>query len=66
MTITASHERTVLGFHRAVAGMVAAGNDIVMDHILGERRRLADRLSVFHVRTRLHQAPPTAFSRLRA
>ncbi len=40
-------QRTVLGFHRAVAGMVAAGNDVVMDHILGERWRLTDCLSVF-------------------
>lgn len=30
-------ERTVLGFHRAVAGMAAAGNDIVVDHVLRER-----------------------------
>jgi chloramphenicol 3-O phosphotransferase len=27
-------ERTVLGFHRAVAGMAAAGNSIVVDHAL--------------------------------
>ncbi|MFG1817057.1 chloramphenicol phosphotransferase CPT family protein [Kribbella sp. NPDC049174] len=40
-------QRTVLGFHRAVAGMVAAGNDVVMDYVLGERWRLADCLSVF-------------------
>ena len=40
-------QRTVLGFHRAVAGMVAAGNDVVMDHVLGEHWRLADCLSVF-------------------
>ncbi|MFG1911725.1 hypothetical protein [Kribbella sp. NPDC048928] len=30
-------QRTVLGFHRAVAGMVSAGNNVVVDHILGER-----------------------------
>jgi chloramphenicol 3-O phosphotransferase len=40
-------QRTVLGFHRAVAGMAAAGNDVVMDTVLGERWRLADCLSVF-------------------
>ena len=40
-------QRTVLGFHRAVAGMAAAGNDVVVDHILGERWRLEDCLAVF-------------------
>lgn len=40
-------QRTVLGFHRAVAGMAAAGNDVVVDHILGERWRLEDCLTVF-------------------
>jgi chloramphenicol 3-O phosphotransferase len=40
-------QRTVLGFHRAVAGMAAAGNDVVVDHILGERWRLEDCLRVF-------------------
>ncbi|WP_410785249.1 chloramphenicol phosphotransferase CPT family protein [Kribbella sp. C-35] len=40
-------QRTVLGFHRAVAGMASAGNDVVVDHILGERWRLADCLAVF-------------------
>ncbi|WP_329002789.1 chloramphenicol phosphotransferase CPT family protein [Kribbella sp. NBC_00709] len=40
-------QRTVLGFHRAVAGMASAGNDVVVDHILGERWRLADCLTVF-------------------
>jgi len=39
-------QRTVLGFHRAVAGMAAAGNDVVVDHILGERWRLDDCLRV--------------------
>lgn len=28
--------RTRAGFHRAVAGMAAAGNDIVIDHVLSE------------------------------
>lgn len=40
-------QRTVLGFHRAVAGMVSAGNNVVVDHILGERWRLEDCLTVF-------------------
>ncbi len=40
-------QRTVLGFHRAVAGMASAGNDVVVDHIVGERWRLADCLTVF-------------------
>lgn len=40
-------QRTVLGFHRAVAGMAAAGNDVVVDHVLGEHWRLADCLQVF-------------------
>jgi chloramphenicol 3-O phosphotransferase len=40
-------QRTVLGFHRAVAGMAAAGNDVVVDHILGERWRLEDCVTVF-------------------
>jgi chloramphenicol 3-O phosphotransferase len=40
-------QRTVLGFHRVVAGMASAGNDVVVDHILGERWRLADCLQVF-------------------
>lgn len=40
-------QRTVLGFHRAVAGMASAGNDVVVDHIVGEKWRLADCLTVF-------------------
>ncbi|MFF0264522.1 chloramphenicol phosphotransferase CPT family protein [Kribbella sp. NPDC004536] len=39
-------QRTVLGFHRAVAGMASAGNDVIVDHILGERWRLDDCLTV--------------------
>jgi chloramphenicol 3-O phosphotransferase len=38
--------RTRAGFHRAVAGMAAAGNDLVVDHVLSERWRLLDCLSV--------------------
>lgn len=38
--------RTRAGFHRAVAGMAEAGNDIVVDHVLSEPRRLQDCLEV--------------------
>jgi chloramphenicol 3-O phosphotransferase len=38
--------RTRMGFHRAVAGMAAAGNDLVVDHVLSEPWRLADCLDV--------------------
>jgi len=39
--------RTRAGFHRAVAGMAAAGNDVVMDHVLSEAWRLQDCLELF-------------------
>lgn len=39
-------KRTRLGFHRAVAGMAAAGNDLVVDHVLSEPWRLDDCLTV--------------------
>lgn len=39
--------RTRAGFHRVVAGMVAAGNDVIMDHVLSEPWRLADCLELF-------------------
>lgn len=39
-------QRSVRGFHRTVAGMASAGNDVVVDHILGERWRLDDCLEV--------------------
>lgn len=39
-------KRTRRGFHRAVAGMAAAGNDIVVDHVLSEPWRLQDCLTV--------------------
>jgi chloramphenicol 3-O-phosphotransferase len=32
--------RTRAGFHRAVAGLAEAGNDVVMDHVLSEPWRL--------------------------
>jgi chloramphenicol 3-O phosphotransferase len=38
--------RTRGGFHRAVAGMARAGNDIVADHVFSERWRLLDCLAV--------------------
>lgn len=39
-------QRTVLGYHRAIAGMAAAGNNVVADYVLGERWRLTDCLEV--------------------
>ncbi|MCG8916479.1 chloramphenicol phosphotransferase CPT family protein [Actinokineospora sp. PR83] len=38
--------RTRAGFHRAVAGMAHAGNDVVVDHVLSEPWRLIDCLAV--------------------
>ncbi|SDK97661.1 chloramphenicol 3-O phosphotransferase [Lentzea albidocapillata subsp. violacea] len=38
--------RTRAGFHRAVAGMAQAGNDLVVDHVLSEPWRLQDCLEV--------------------
>lgn len=38
--------RTRAGFHRAVAGMAQAGNDVVVDHVLSEPWRLQDCLEV--------------------
>jgi chloramphenicol 3-O phosphotransferase len=38
--------RTRAGFHRAVAGMARAGNDVIADHVLSERWRLLDCLEV--------------------
>ncbi len=37
---------TRAGFHRAVAGMAEAGNDVVVDHVLSEQWRLIDCLRV--------------------
>lgn len=39
--------RTRAGFHRAVAGMAEAGNNVVVDYVLSERWRLEDCLKVF-------------------
>lgn len=38
--------RTRAGFHRAVAGMAQAGNDVIVDHVLSEEWRLLDCLAV--------------------
>lgn len=35
------------GFHRAIAGMAAGGNNVVVDHVLSEPWRLLDCLDVF-------------------
>lgn len=43
----AVHQRLVLGFHRAVAGMASAGTNVIVDHVLGEHWRLDDCLTVF-------------------
>ncbi|MFJ1886190.1 chloramphenicol phosphotransferase CPT family protein [Streptomyces sp. NPDC088137] len=40
-------KRTWMGFHRAVAGMAAAGNTVVVDHVLSEPWRLQDCLALF-------------------
>ncbi len=45
--VAAVLRRTRAGFHRAVAGMAAAGNDLVVDHALTEPWRLLDCLEVF-------------------
>lgn len=39
-----------MGFHRAVAGMAAAGNNVVVDHVLSEEWRLRDCLALFPAR----------------
>jgi chloramphenicol 3-O phosphotransferase len=40
-------QRLVFGFHRAVAGFAAGGNNVVMDHLLGEQWRVRDIVTVF-------------------
>ena len=37
-------KRTRLGYHRAVAGLASAGNDVIMDYPLSEQWRLDDLL----------------------
>jgi len=44
--VVAVLRRTRLGYHRAVAGLAEAGNDVIMDHVLSEPWRLADLLRV--------------------
>lgn len=46
-SVSAFLRLTTLGFHRAVAGMAAGGNNVVLDHVLSERWRLLDLLQVF-------------------
>ncbi|TQE40173.1 chloramphenicol phosphotransferase [Streptomyces ipomoeae] len=43
---TALHN-TRRGYHRAVAGMAAAGNNVVVNHVLSEEWRLRDCLELF-------------------
>lgn len=45
--LQAEIDRTAKGFHRAVAGMAAAGNNVVVDHVLTQPWRLPDCLSLF-------------------
>ncbi|GAA4816082.1 chloramphenicol phosphotransferase CPT family protein [Streptomyces ziwulingensis] len=42
--------RTWQGYHRAVAGMAAAGNHVIVDHVLSAEWRLTDCLSLFDPR----------------
>jgi chloramphenicol 3-O phosphotransferase len=44
--ISAMLTRTWRGYHRAVAGLVSAGNDVIMDYPLSEAWRLADLVDV--------------------
>ncbi|MFF0204001.1 chloramphenicol phosphotransferase CPT family protein [Streptomyces sp. NPDC005017] len=44
--LQAEIDRTCKGFHRAVAGMAAGGNNLVVDHPLSRRWRLLDLLDV--------------------
>ncbi|MEV5785576.1 chloramphenicol phosphotransferase CPT family protein [Streptomyces sp. NPDC048448] len=45
--LQAEIDRTAMGFHRAIAGMAAAGNQVVVDHVLSQRWRLLDCLDLF-------------------
>jgi chloramphenicol 3-O phosphotransferase len=62
--------RTRAGFHRAVAGMAQAGNDIVADYVFSEPWRLRDCLSVLAglevVFVGVHCAPDELVRRERA
>ncbi|MFF0739648.1 chloramphenicol phosphotransferase CPT family protein [Streptomyces sp. NPDC004111] len=44
--VQAEIDRTCKGFHRAVAGMAAAGNNVVVDYPLSRRWRLLDLLDL--------------------
>ena len=57
-------KHTWVGFHRAVAGMAASGNNIVMDHVLSERWRLLDRImwGAWRFWNPPEKAPDLAFS----
>ncbi|MFE9431072.1 AAA family ATPase [Streptomyces sp. NPDC006640] len=44
--LQAEIDRTAKGFHRAVAGMAAGGNNLVVDHPLSRRWRLLDLLDL--------------------
>ncbi|OEU96340.1 chloramphenicol phosphotransferase CPT family protein [Streptomyces oceani] len=44
--LDAALRRTRMGFHRSVAAMAEAGNDVVVDHVLSEPWRLDDCLRV--------------------
>ncbi|MBY8883478.1 chloramphenicol phosphotransferase CPT family protein [Streptomyces sp. PTM05] len=48
--LQAEIDRTARGFHRAAAGMAAAGNNIVVDHVLTRRWRLLECLELFTAR----------------
>lgn len=43
-------DRAIAGYHRAVAGMAEAGNNVVVDHPLSRRWRLLDCLALFDPR----------------
>ena len=45
--LTSVLRHTWMGFHRAVAGMATAGNNIVVDHVLSEQWRLLDCVALF-------------------
>ncbi|HVX44671.1 MAG TPA: AAA family ATPase [Mycobacteriales bacterium] len=42
-----AHQRMVLGFYRAVAGLASVGNHVIVDQLFGERWRMLDCLRVF-------------------
>ncbi|MER7056067.1 MULTISPECIES: AAA family ATPase [unclassified Streptomyces] len=44
--LDAALRRTRMGFHRSIAAMAEAGNDIVVDHVLSEPWRLLDCLTL--------------------